>query len=229
MNVMRHRGAWLTASLAVGLALAIAIAASARGASSASPLESGTAAGAIGALKRPQVASDHVPAAGQGFINAQKPSGVPESQFEGAWQLGRSRRLVAGAGASGASVFAVPTDKGRVCSVIVVPPSAAAGGCVDAFSSTMPAGWTVFDPDELDAGRAVIVAGVVPDGVTSVGVAVDGTVANASVTQNAFVYQLSSATSYPSAIVVSYVDGTSRTIEVQDPRPVMRACASGTC
>jgi len=100
---------------------------------------------------------------------------------------------------------------------------------VDRFSAAVPVGWTVFDPDEVDSGSPVIVAGVAPDDVSAVVVVVDGEKSEATIANNAFVYQLSKSTSYPSSIVVTYADGASRTIEIQDPRAVMRACASGTC
>lgn len=229
MSIVRHRGLWLSVSLTAGIALAIGVVASAQGGATGAPQARAKATSAMGALKRAQVASDHIPAASGGFVNTRKPDGVPDSLFEGAWQLAGSRRLIAAAGASRASVYAVPTEKGHVCNIIFVPPAAAAGGCVDDFSSVSPIGWTVFDPDEVDAGSAVVVAGVAPDDVSSVGVVVDGATFEAALANNAFLYQLSTSASYPSSIVVTYADGASRTIELQDPRAVMRACASGTC
>lgn len=228
MSVIRHRSLWLAGSLAVGVALAVGVVASARGEAAAGQ-QPGTAASSMSALRQAQSASALVPTSARGFVNARRPASVPDSLFEGVWQQGAGRRLIVGAGASGASVYAVPTDRGHVCSVVFIPPSAAAGGCVDRFSAAVPVGWTVFDSDEVDSGSAVIVAGVAPDDVSRVQVVVDGVSAEAKIANNAFVYELSKNNSYPSEIVVTYADGTSRTIAIRDPRAVMRACASGTC
>jgi hypothetical protein len=230
MRIIRRHGLWLSTSLIVGIALAISVAASAKGETTgASSPDTGKAASAMSALRRARAAADSIPASSRGFVKTQRPVNVAESLFEGAWQLGGSRRLLAGAGASRANVFAVPTDRGHVCSIIFVPPVAAAGGCVDDFNTVTPVGWTAFDPDGVDTGSAVIVGGVAPDDVASVGVVVNGATFAAKLARNAFLYQPLDNASYPSAIVVTYANGTSRTVEIQDPRVAMRACASGTC
>jgi hypothetical protein len=154
---------------------------------------------------------------------------VSTSLFEGTWKLDAARLLLSGIGPSRARIYAVPTRRGAVCHVILAPPTEAAGGCAADFTSKSPVGLTVFDPDATDAGKPVIVGGVAPDDVTSVQVVVGGRRHRAVLERNAYLYQLATSRSYPRAIVVGYARGTTRTVEIPDPRRAMRACAAGKC
>lgn len=230
MSIVRNPASWLILSIAVGAALAALILAGVPGRTTAGgAAPAGTAARAMSVFRKPQRASVRFPAVVRGFALTSRPARVSKSLFEGAWRLGAGRLLISGTGPSRARLYAVPTTQGAVCQVILAPPTAAAGGCITDFSSSNPAGLTVFDPDAADAGKPVIVGGVIPDDAKSIHVLVGGRRVRAVVRHNAYLYQLAKSDAYPAAVVAEYTNGMSRTIKIPDPRRAMRACAAGDC
>jgi hypothetical protein len=230
MSVVRNPASWLVLSIAVGAALATLVLAGFPGRTTAGDAApTGTAARSMSVFRGPQRVSVRFPAVVRGFALTSRPARVSKSLFEGAWRLGAGRLLISGIGPSRARLYAVPTTQGVVCQVILAPPTAAAGGCIADFSSRNPAGLTVFDPDATDAGKPVIIGGVIPDDTKSIHVIVGGRRVRAVVRHNAYLYQLAKSDAYPAAVVAEYTSGTSRTIKIPDPRPAMRACAAGNC
>jgi hypothetical protein len=135
---------------------------------------------------------------------------VDDALQPGSLDLSASHRLLVAK--DGRSFYAVPTSKGRVCYFLaaVGGDSADGAGCATSFDDlTGRVAWFAGDPDELGAGKPVTVGGLVPDDVTGVGVLVDGVIHESQFQNNAFVYELPSSSSWPTALEVSYRDGTS--------------------
>jgi hypothetical protein len=129
----------------------------------------------------------------------ERPEGVSNDLFEGAWLTEESTRLITGRGSRHASLYIVPTTRGWLCQVITVDPAgaesvSAAGGCITDFSKSTPIGLNIFDPDVVDSGKSAIVAGVVPETVTSIAVSVDGQTHTTPIENHAFLYELAEPT-----------------------------------
>jgi hypothetical protein len=212
----------LALSLAVGLGLAAAVLARR---SQSAPSSRGTAARAL-TFTSARTSADALPPEAQGFAVSSRPPGVPSELFEGAWLTDRSRLLRTVKGKWDASLYVVPTSMGRLCQVLVVQSakanarSPATGGCVRDFAGSTPIGLIVFDPDAVDAGGPVIVAGVVPNRVVAIRVVAHGKSYPARIQNSAYLYELGSSTAYPEAIRIIYADGAIRTLALTHPRPV---------
>jgi hypothetical protein len=155
---------------------------------------------------------------------------VPDGLYEGKWLTEESRLLARDE--TGDAIYATPTDRSRVCYTIAVPASSSrssngGGGCIKDFNSATPIGFSVYDPDEVDSGHPVIVGGIAPNGVVRIDVRVSGSSHDVTLVQNAFVYELASAASYPNSLEVVYADGSRREITIPDPREAMLAGLSG--
>lgn len=167
-------------------------------------------------------AIDVLPSAAETLAVSERPASVPESLFEGAWITSQSRRLVTASGHWDASLYVVPTDRGWLCTALVVHSpkgpnmSPGAGGCLSAFSDASPASLRVFDPDGLNAGGPAIVASVVPADVESVDVVVNGVSARATIQDQAVLYELQDNKSYPEAIAFNRSDGRKLTARIPD-------------
>lgn len=147
-----------------------------------------------------------------------RPAGVDDQLYEGAWLVDQTKQL----GSSGGwTMYAVPTDRGRVCYAMVRLDSAA-GACVKSFMPEQPISVTVYDPDLVNAGVPVVVGGLASDQVSHVFVVVDGAKQQAALAKNSFLYELEDPQSYPSEVIVWTADG-STSISLQDPRPAMLA------
>lgn len=218
-----------TLSLFAGLLLAGAIPSG----SNSTPVQ-GTAANALTYTTK-RTASDVLPEFAGGVAVLERPHGVPDQQYEGAWQLDESRRLRTSSGWWHVGLYVVPTTRGKLCQVLAVystttgPHSRGAGGCLTHFSSASPSGAIIFDPDAVDAGGPVIVAGAAPDDVETVDVVVKGVAHRVQIRENAYVYELEDNRSYPESVVITRLGGEVRTLTLHDPRPVMHLCKGGTC
>jgi hypothetical protein len=169
------------------------------------------AARAMQVLTQPRTAADVIPSSFAPALSAFLTSdSVDEALRPGALESSRSHRLLADLGAAHASLYALPTNKGRVC-FIFADPEPKFGGCVSSF------GGDVAIPRVVGDGQPREVFGLVPDSVTSVGVVDEGAEHDAVVQNNAYYYQLGSPLSYPEAIVVTYADGTTTREKIPPP------------
>jgi hypothetical protein len=112
--------------------------------------------------------------------------------------------------ADGVSLYAWPYGSSRVCRL----DTNGNAGCIASFA--LPFSYTIADPDYLGKGSPTYVLGLVPDGVTSVDVVVDGKSQPAQVKNNVAYYRLEDASTYPDAIQafeVTFADGTTQTIQ----------------
>lgn len=220
MNAIRRPSVWLALSLSCGIAASVWVA-------------SGTAFGRSGEqvsrsaeVLGPVVPMERLPSAVSGLALSERPRGVPDSLFEGTWLLAETRLLASFIGMDAVQLYATPTDRGKVCYVIVMG-SSSGGGCEAGFTASHPAGVAVFDRDEVNGGSAVAVGGVVPSNVTAVEVVVAGKRVPAVLRNNGYLVQLADSGAYPSAIVVTYIGGATRTIAIPDSRPGVLAQANG--
>lgn len=211
----------LTVSVMIGVGLAASVLLVKNG--GAAP--TGTAANAL-TFSSPRSASDALPPEAQALAISERPAGVSDELFEGAWLTNQSRRLLSGRGGWNASLYVVPTSKGWLCQVLVVTTaeiasSRAAGGCVTYFSDPTPVGLIVFDPDAVEDGGPDVVAGTVPDRVSSIDVVINDQAHRAPIENNAYLYELADNAAYPQSVVATYRDGRQQRLLLPDPRPVM--------
>lgn len=170
-----------------------------KGAAAAGPVP---AAAQMAVFSRTRSSADAVPAAdvakeaalGVDDIN------VPGDQRPGTPNNNRSHLLLDHVGISDAAVYAVPTDKGRVCFIF----TAGAEGCVAAFTDQVPTAYVLLPPD---------IVGLVPDSVTRVTVRVNGSEQDATLRNGAFFYELQ-PNAAAQAITLYYDDGHSRSVDV---------------
>jgi hypothetical protein len=210
----------LALSLAAGLTLAAMVLA--RRTTGAAPTR-GTAAGAV-TFTSARTAGDALPPPARALAVSSRPAGVSDQLFEGAWLTSRSRRLRAMEGTWPASLYAVPTSRGRLCQVLLVSSArrvdrpVASGGCVTNFSGSTPIGLIVFRP--AAARGPAIVAGIVPNRVTAIHLRVGRTSYRAPIRNHAYLYELAGRAARLEAVVVTYVDGATRTLALPGARPV---------
>jgi hypothetical protein len=229
-NMMRRNSIFsLVISLVFGLVLAFAVIAKG---SETQPVY-GSAAAALSVLDHtPSVA---LPRVAQSLPISERPAGVSDRLFEGAWLTGQSRHLQSLESQREAALYVVPTARGWLCQILVVSStidagsSPAAGGCVTDFSGATPIGLIVFDPDAVDAGRSFIVAGAVADDVRSVDIVVGGKAHQVTVRNNSYIYELSDSRAYPQEVAINYFDGTHQTLTVPDARSAVGTCAQEAC
>jgi hypothetical protein len=140
---------------------------------------------------------------------------VDDALQPGSLDLSASRRLLVAK--DGRGFYAVPTSKGSVCYFLaaVGGDSADGAGCAASFDDLSGrVAWFAEDPDELGAGKPVTIGGLVPDDVTGVGVLVEGVIHESQLQNNAFVYELPSSSRWPTALEVTYRDGSSRDVSL---------------
>jgi hypothetical protein len=114
-----------------------------------------------------------------------------------------TRVLLSEARSWGGTLYAAPSDSGRVCYLIQGGPES----CVDSFTQIAPIAWTKFDRDG-PGGDPVVVAGLVPDDVTALEVDTGGRSYPVDLLNNAFLAEVpNDATA--SALTIHYQDGTS--------------------
>jgi hypothetical protein len=191
------------------------------------------AAGAITALTDPtRGTAERLPQSIVALALDERPAGVNDSLYEGAWRTEEAELLLSDVGSSDIRIHAVPTSKGKACLALTLSPSDptmpdGAGGCIGAFNARSPVALTVFDPDAVSDGDPVVVGGLAPTGVTGVAIVVDGVSHPALLENNAFAYELESNSSYPEAAVVTYANGARSTMTIPDPRKAMLAAGGG--
>jgi hypothetical protein len=226
-----NRFFWFGFAVAIGGVLAIAVVAFAGGGESATPSsqpatagtksatlpEAQSAADALGVFDTTRTAADALPPAAAKEANAlaSDAESVPAELQPGAFGLAQSRLLLSDVGTRGANLYAFPTSKGQVCALFDTHYGLV--GCFARFTAETPISWDVMDLDQVGAGDPPIVDGLVPDDVVSVGVSVGGELREAVLQNNAFFYELDDATAWPEAIVVSYRDGSARTVSLVGP------------
>jgi hypothetical protein len=191
------------------LLLAIASAIAGTGVSLAGTSEQGW----FSVFSRSSHASDRLPAqlaAGIGVANEQRPSNLSDDLYEGEWQTAGSRLLLDGLGSKRMSLYALPTTKGKACFVV----RGAGGACA---SPNEPISWGMLVPPEGVAGNPII-AGLARDDVARIDLLVNGAREPATLGSNGFFYEAHDGL-FPSAIVITFENGSSSTVEVRDPRP----------
>jgi hypothetical protein len=160
---------------------------------------------AMTALSQPP---DVLPAAVATMFSQFEPpdsSGVQESLRPGAPAPGTGHRLLAAAVGSGrANLYAVTTDKGRVCFLLMTGPY---GGCITTFGGDSPVPVMVAD-------EPAQVFGLAPDTAASIEVLEGGIAHRAQLENNAYFYESDAGGTYPQTVVVTYRDGSSARIDI---------------
>jgi hypothetical protein len=131
---------------------------------------------------------------------------VPADWLPGNADLTRARLLMSGLGVASRSIYAYPTDKGKLCAGL----SGSTAGCLIGFPTKAPIDWTFIPPTD---GEPAIVWGIAPDFVAHVTVIVKGEQHSATLRNNAYFFQASSAdiTAFD-GLQLSLTDGTTRNI-----------------
>ncbi len=199
-------------SLCVGLCASVAVAASTGHRSIAGASARSTEQPAVpdfAALARARSTSDVLPAQISSSIAAMNASnpGVTDSLYEGQELANRSRLLISNVGTSGATIYAYPTSKGRVCFINTI----AGGGCV---THTDPFAWGETPTDD---GKTVMVYGIAPNSVRSVSVIAGGMSVAATLQRNAFYFEQSVSRPAPSAIIATFENGSTQRFGLPDP------------
>jgi hypothetical protein len=141
--------------------------------------------------------------------------GADTSMLPGRASLGRGAVLLQNVGVSRRTLYAFPTDRGRVCFAL----TDVGAGCTDGFSNAVPVNVTVGKPDgkPTGSGEPIVVWGIASNAVKQINVVINGSSHAATLSRNAFFYQLSSnATSAEEvqSLVVTLRGGATRTIDL---------------
>jgi hypothetical protein len=135
--------------------------------------------------------------------------GVSADQLPGTASQSRARTLVTGG--SGLRLVGAPTSKGRVCAVLMNRGDVlVSGGCVEEFTEALP----VVPLVTTLAGEPAIVSGLVSDSVDAIAIVADGVGTEARIRNNAFVFQLASASVAPTAVRAILTDGSTVTVDL---------------
>ena len=205
-------------SLAAGLLVAVAVGAVAatRDADTSNrvtPADRGIApTKAMSVFDRPSPAGDALSAAGRKALASltQDEPGVDSSLLPGKADLVEGRNLIS---SPQWTLAAAPTGKGRVCSVVLDGSGTyTAGGCIDAFTGKLP---IVPNITTLGSGTTVV-SGLASDSVEAVAVGVDGVEHQATLQNDAFLFQTSSGASV-SSVVATLADGSRVTVPLMAP------------
>lgn len=167
----------------------------------------------IAVFKAAVKASDHAPSsvvAAALSLNDGSTT-VASSLRPGSILMGQSRMLVADRSGS-AKIFGFPSDRGKLCYVVVEGPV----GCEDEVGGSHPS-WGIYDPDAVGDGEPASVYGFVADKARNVNVVVDGVSTSAKLGRNAYYLQLPAATSIASLIEIVYRDGSTESIPLPPP------------
>jgi hypothetical protein len=214
----RHWKFWLGFSVALGGILAIAVVALARPSKGptvrAATAPSVPAAASMGALNRPATAADALPSEAAATADTLL-NGAPSASSDanpGSLASSKSRLLLSGLGSRGASLYAIPTSKGAVCTVFNGTYGSA--GCFDRFTDDAPVSVDVRDVDQVGGGLPAIVDGLAPSNVKAIDVTVDGRRHAATLANNAFFYELASSSAWPQAVTITYRNGATRIVSL---------------
>ena len=170
----------------------------------------------LGVFSKPRASSDALPsnvrAVAEGLTTGTE--NVPTQLLPGDSVISESRLLLSHVGSWGASLYAWPTTKGRVCYVL----TGAAATCEGDFTEAHPFGSGFFDRDELGSGEPGGVLGLVPDDVVSVDIVTASETYSTQVVNNALFFQLPDSTIVaPTALIAHYSDGTERSVRIPPP------------
>lgn len=168
----------------------------------------------IAVLDAPRMSSDVLPAASVREFEALAGArgGAPPELLPGEFRFSESRLLLSDLGPNRAKLYAVPTSKGEVCTLL----TGRGPGCQERFG-TYPVGWSLFDPDVAGAGEPFTVYGITRDDVTKVEVVVNEAASRAKLNNNGFYYRLSDAAAFPSRLIVSFRDGHTESVVFPPP------------
>jgi len=178
-----------------------------------------TAAAAMSVFGNPRTSLDVLPDSASEVIDSFTPppgSAVSESLQPGAVDVTKTHRLLSALGKGGSALYAMPTKKGNVCFFFTGGPY---GGCVPSFGGELPVPDVIADPDQYWSGDPTEIFGLAPDSVVAINVVVNGQQHEARLANNAYFYELSDATEYPTQLVVEYRDGTSATMDLGSSPP----------
>lgn len=210
LRLLRNRVFWAGVSIPLLLGVAVLIYGGVRGPSlhaagvqapAGDAIASSSASSISGLSTTPTVALpaslDNAVAA----INHDPGPKVPSSLVSGSVDPSRAHLLISGANVS---VYAAATGAGKVCLFATDGPA----GCVDQFDASMPIAWMGV---LASAGNSSNLVGLVPDDVRSVALQEGSATQQVSLQNNAFSVE---PTAYPSAIIVTYDDGTSQSVDL---------------
>lgn len=197
----------LCVSAAIGVVLAAAVtlggaATAASGSTAAAAPVTLPAAASMTALSTPATARDRAlpKEVAEQISHLTASASAPDAdQAPGQAVAASVRALVS---ASGHDVWAVQTDRGRVCGGLI----GGSAGCFDGFRTSAPVVPTV----EFRSGRPLVIYGFAPDDVVSVHVVSGGSELAAATEKNAFVWSGNVVPSDIQALQIVYRDGSKR-------------------
>jgi hypothetical protein len=208
----RNRFAFGT-SLAAGLLVAVAVGAVAatRDTNTSTgmvPADQGVSpTKAMSVFDRPSPAGEALSASSRKALVSltQDEPGVASSLLPGNADLAKGRNLIS---SPHWTLAAAPTGKGNVCSVVLDSDGTyTAGGCVDAFTGKLP-----IVPNITTLGsNTTVVYGLASDSVEAVAIVVNGVEHQATLSNDAFLFQPSSGASV-SSVLATLADGSRVTV-----------------
>jgi hypothetical protein len=223
MKLMLSKHFWLGFSLGLGLLLTAMLAV--LGVPASTSEATGATDGPVPSsqlsaiFSRPRTAEDVLPPALAARVVESLPGAppVPEEARNGRLYLDQSRRLLAGMGSAGVSLYAFPSERGGICAVF----DRWGGGCLGApaFTPDRPISVDLIDPDGPGGALPAVVAGLVPDNVVGVQVLVGDKTYEAVVKNHAYFLELPSANDRPQAVRALFSGGELATVALPSTLP----------
>ena len=139
------------------------------------------------------------------------PEGVPTELAAGSARLEQGAVLRVGLGSEGRSVFAFPTDDGRLCAAL----TNVSATCTEGFSDKWPIDFNLAHP-KAGERAGVIVWGIAPDDITSVSLTAGGRTVAASLASNVYFAELPAELGDVNVdeLAVGFSDGSIQAIEI---------------
>lgn len=223
MRLTHTKALWLGPSLTLGLLVMGSMAALGGPTGSSSGTAATTAPTRspqpLAVFSRPRTEEDVLPQALAARVAESLPGApsLPEEVRNGRLYLDQSRRLLAGMGSAGVSLYAFPSERGGICAVF----DRWGGGCLGepAFTPDRPIAVDLIDPDGPGGGLPAVVAGLVPDNVVGVQALVGGRAYEAVVENNAYFLELPSADDRPQAVRALFSGGEVATVPLPSTPP----------
>lgn len=227
IQLRRSRKFWIGASLLVALASSLlylgSAQTSARAGVSAQPPSfdaTGSAESTISAapsmsalVATPAEAAPSSLANAVSALNASPGSSATGAAAVGSVDASHMHLLLSNVGTLGDSVYAATTDTGEVCILDLQGPA----GCFSQFTSAIPVIWQgAMTP----AGAWTHITGLAPDRVASIALAEAGGNQPALLQNDAFYVE---PTSQPTALLLTYKDGTTQTVPLPTQAPPTRS------
>jgi hypothetical protein len=217
-SLVRNRVFWVGASIPVAIAASLLIYGSLRGPgvhAAGSPAPTGDAvatssAASISGLSNTQtLAFPASLSSAVAAINQPAGSAVPSSLASGSVDASQAHLLLNTNGSSGGvSVYAATTSNGKVCIFETGGPA----GCADQFDASAPITWL---GTSSASGVWSNLYGIVPNNARGVALQEGSDMEPATLRNNAFYVEPAAS---PSAIVVTYEDGTTQSVALPSPR-----------